>query len=95
MAKMTDEIKRQRADDLTEIQAEMIDLLDRARTLLRGTGMAKERAEAYWLAHVETALSDDHDYLGGSMVTMVDTIQELRGEDDEDDEGDENEDQDD
>jgi hypothetical protein len=93
MAKMTDEIKRQRADELAEIQAEMVDLLDRARALLRGTGMVKERAEAYWLAHVETALSDDHDYLGGSMVTMADTIQELRGEDDDD--GEEDEDRDD
>jgi hypothetical protein len=92
MAKMTDEIRRQRADDLAEIQAEMIDLLDRARTLLRGTGMAKERAEAYWLVHVETALSDDHGYLGGSTVTMADTIQELRGEDEEGEDGEEDDD---
>jgi hypothetical protein len=92
MAKMTDEIRRQRADDLAEIQAEMIDLLDRARTLLRGTGMAKERAEAYWLAHVEMALSDDHGYLGGSTVTMADTIRELRGEDEEGEDDEEDDD---
>jgi ElaB/YqjD/DUF883 family membrane-anchored ribosome-binding protein len=92
MAKMTDETRHQRADDLAEIQAEMIDLLDRARTLLRGTGMAKEQAEAYWLAQVETALSDDHDYLGGSTVTMADTIRELRGEDEEGEDGEEDDD---
>ena len=39
--------------------------------------MTGQRAKAYWLAHVTMALTRDHDYLGGSMVTMQDTLTEL------------------
>lgn len=71
---------------LEEIQEEMIDLLDEASRIVRGAGgQVYERARAYWLAHVETALHRDHSYLGSSMVTMEDTIRDLK-QGDEDDE---------
>lgn len=36
-----------------------------------------ERAKNYWIAHIRTALDDDHDYLGGSMVTAENTMNAL------------------
>lgn len=64
---------------LEEIKDEMLGLLGEAEGLIRdeAKGMEYERARSYWLAHIETALTNDHGYLGGSMVTMQDTIQEL------------------
>lgn len=83
-ANLTADERAELADELAEIKAGMHELLDRARDLLRGTGAIKNRAEAYWLAHIATALDDDHGYCGGSMCTMDDTIRELSGDDDED-----------
>lgn len=63
-------------DRLNEIKDEIAELIAEARVLLRGTPEA-HRAEAYWLAHIRCALDSDHGYLGGSMVTMQDTIDAL------------------
>lgn len=76
------------AEQLRDIQAEMIDLLDQAQRLLRNApGMTRERAESYWLAHARMAITKNHSYLGGSMVNMDDTIAELENAE-EGDEGD-------
>ena len=40
------------------------------------------RAESYWIAHVITAVSNDHGYLGGSMVSLQNTIDEIKNDDD-------------
>jgi hypothetical protein len=75
-------MKREDIDRLEEIRDEIKELLDEATGILRrGGGITYERARSYWLAHIRTALDKDHDYLGGSMVTMQNTIDEL-GEDD-------------
>jgi hypothetical protein len=69
---------RELADDLFDIQQEMLELLERARHLLHDApAMTYQRADAYWLAHAQMALTRDHIYLGGSMVTMEDTIAEI------------------
>jgi hypothetical protein len=65
------------ADRLEEIKDEMLELLHEARRLVRTTA-ERSRAESYWLPHIEMALHDDHEYLGGSMCTMTDTIAGLR-----------------
>ena len=76
------------AEQLRDIQAEMIDLLDQAQRLLRSApGMTRERAQSYWLAHARMAITKNHSYLGGSMVDMDDTIAELENAN-EADEGD-------
>lgn len=72
------------AEELEQIQEEMLDLLGQAESLLHGTS-EYDSAKSYWLAHIETALTNDHGYLGGSMTTMQDTIDALRSGDDEDD----------
>ena len=76
------------AEQLRDIQAEMIDLLDQAQRLLRSApDMTRERAQSYWLAHARMAITKNHSYLGGSMVDMDDTIAELENAN-EADEGD-------
>jgi hypothetical protein len=64
---------------LVEIQEEMLKLLDEAkRIMIREGGISYERAKDYWLASIETALTNEHNYLGGSMFTMEDAIAENR-----------------
>jgi len=75
-------------EELEYIQEQMQDLLGQAANIVSGTSEASS-AQAYWLAHIETALTNDHGYLGGSMTTMQDTIDALRqgSDDDEDHDG--------
>lgn len=68
---------------LEEIREEMHDLLGEAKSLLREVGgMTEQRARAYWIAHIETALDEENDYLCHSMCTMQSTIEELTDDDD-------------
>lgn len=64
---------------LKDIQREMAELLDEAEYLTRITGDRKifDRARAYWIPHIKTALLNDTEYIGKSMVTMEDTISEI------------------
>ena len=75
-------------EELEYIQEQMLDLLGQASNIVSGTSEASS-AQAYWLAHIETALTNSHGYLGGSMTTMEDTIEALRQGADPDDEYDE------
>jgi hypothetical protein len=70
---------------LTEIKEQMLELLDEAKDIIP-EGMAKERARCYWYAHIKTALLKEHEYLGGSLVTMDDTINEISEEEKEEEE---------
>jgi hypothetical protein len=74
MDKFTDSAER-----LSEIKAAMLDLLNEAKELVEGTP-EQARAEAYWLSHIRCALDDDHDFLGGVMITLQDTADRLSGE---------------
>jgi tetrahydromethanopterin S-methyltransferase subunit G len=62
---------------LKEIREEMECLLNEAEQLIRRTGFPYERAKSYWIAHIESALMRNGRFLGASMVTMDDTIDEL------------------
>ena len=67
---------REAADQLKEIKEEITELLANARGALEGIGgMIEQRAEAYWLAHIEAALEADF-----SMGSMQDTIDEIETE---------------
>jgi hypothetical protein len=61
---------------LNEIKEQMLELLEEAKDLLP-EGMTKERAKSYWYAHIKTAILKEHEFLGGSLVTIDDTISEL------------------
>jgi hypothetical protein len=65
---------------LLEIKDEMKELLDEAHGLMLGDEndhFALRRAESYWYAHIRMALDTEHGYLGGSMCSMQNTIDEL------------------
>lgn len=66
----------ERSDMLTEIQWEMLDLMQRAKDLVRGTD-AEAQANAYWIPHIIMALTNEHEYVGRSMCSMQDTINSL------------------
>lgn len=72
---ITDDINR-----LEEIKDEMSGMLDECDSILRKYrkyGSLYERAERYWMAHIEGALIHGGRWLGGSMHRMEDTIKEL------------------
>ena len=74
-------------DEHGEIQTQILEVVEQARALLRRKELqgALMRAEAYWIAHVTTAISNNHGYLGKSMVSLQDTIDEIKdAENDED-----------
>lgn len=51
--------------------------MDDVRQIVKSYPVVYQRADVYWLAHIECALSKDSKYLGSSMVTMEDTIKEI------------------
>jgi hypothetical protein len=64
---------------IEEARDEILESLEKAeRALRRLGGMPYARAQSYWIAHIETAVKKDHGYIGGSMITMDDTLEELR-----------------
>lgn len=62
---------------LEEIKNKISELLDDVRQIVKNYPIVYQRADAYWLAHIECALSKDSRYVGSSMVTMEDTINEI------------------
>ena len=88
MTTQTPEKRQELVDELREIQAQMLECLEQAKTLIKQSGqeMTLQRAESYWLAHTRIALTNDHADLGGSMCSMEDTITEIEEADEDDDE---------
>lgn len=68
-----------------EIIGEIKELLEEAFDLV--PEHARARAESYWYSQIAVALDDDHGYLGGSMCSMQDTLEDF-DEVDEDEEED-------
>jgi len=71
-------INTEKIERLREIQSEIEELVNEAVDLL--PERAKERAESYWMPHIITAIKNDHKWLGGSMVTLEDSINEIGNE---------------
>ncbi len=71
--------------EVAEILLDAKEALEQARTALRALDddFPYEQADAYWLAHIRCALDKEHGYLGGSMVTMQDTIDALEHEEED------------
>lgn len=65
-----------------EIICEIKELLEEAIDLV--PDHARARANAYWHAHISTSLDNDHDYMGGSMCSMQDSLEEFDEEEDHD-----------
>ena len=64
------------SEQLTDIKDTIRHLVDTALYIIP-EGIIKERAKAYWHAHIVTALDDDNDYIGTSTCQMQDTIDEV------------------
>ncbi len=78
--KCEDEYEDEDFTRLKEIHRKMTELIDEAEYLVRITGDRHilDRAKSYWIPHIKTALLDDTEYVGRSMVTMEDTISEIK-----------------
>ena len=65
---------------LTEIHRQMMALLAETRETIRALDpVVYKKADRAWMAHLEMALTRDHEYLGSADGTMEDTISELAG----------------
>lgn len=68
---------------LREIQEEMLNLLEEARSLVSRKSkthrMTYERMKAYWHGHIQMALTDDHMYLGSGGATMQEAVNDIEG----------------
>lgn len=81
MATMT---KQEAVDVLTNVKERILEALEEARTALQDAARDEwGSAEAYWWAHIRCALDDNHEYLGGSMETLQDTINALEESEEE------------
>ena len=64
---------------LDHIKGRMEELIEEAKDLVRSANRdVYNRAKGYWIASIITALSKEHEYLGGSGYTMEETINELQ-----------------
>lgn len=64
-------------DRLEEIRDEIKELIGEAEEIIRGS-YEYRAAKAYWIPHILTALDDESEYMGKSMTTMQDTIENLK-----------------
>ena len=73
---------------LQEVKEIMEEGVKQAKRILRGTGITQERAKGYWLASIQMAFSNEHEYLGKEMFTLQSAIEELAELENEDDDND-------
>lgn len=67
------------SERLSEIKEEIKELMSEVQSLISNNERIWGRAKGYWYAHIISALDKEHSYMGSSMVTMQDTIDELGG----------------
>ena len=67
---------------LRYIREEILYLLSEARDLIKNNANSStyDQAKSYWIAHIETSLSEETDYLASSMCTMERTINKMEEE---------------
>ena len=83
-ARLLKESQDEDAYRFEEIMQEMYELNEEALRIVNESGTAsRERAYRYWYAHIQGAIGQDSDFLGGSMVSMSDTLEELNSPDEE------------
>ncbi len=66
---------------LEEIAYEIYDKLDEMEDILREVAPEElERAEGYWMAHIDGALLNQGGWLGTSLISLADTLVALEEE---------------
>lgn len=68
----------EKVEHLEYLKEEIKDLLFEALRILPRKGMIRDRAKTYWYAHMLMCMDKEHDYVGGCMCTMQDTIDEMK-----------------
>jgi len=78
------EARAEIADELSELADQIYGIMDEMRTLLREKAPGELRAaESYWMAHIDGALENREGNLGGSFISLQDTIRDLKDDDDQ------------
>jgi len=68
----------EREAELAGVVEEILEKLVEAEGILREVGGdIQERAMSYWVPHIYQALQNETRWLGGSMITAEDTINEI------------------
>ena len=70
--------------ELETARQEILDAIQKATDIVDGlpsefSGIAA-RASAYWIPHIKIESGDGSEYLGGTMHSLADTIEELQNE---------------
>ncbi len=67
-------------NELEEAREELLEALERFRNTLKAAGCsaALTRLDAYCYAHIKIAAGGEHGYLGNSMYSLTDAINEVR-----------------
>ena len=69
---------RKAIEGLEELKETIYEAMDKMEAILIEVALDEyEVAEKYWLAHIDTALENRGRWLGGSMVSYIDTIEAL------------------
>ena len=73
--------RKEAARKLRELAYEIYDTLDEMEDILREVAPdAFERARIYWMAHIDGALLSIKGWMGGSFISLGDTLIELEEE---------------
>ena len=79
--------KAEAAERLWEIAEEIYDKLDEVENILKEVAPEElERAKLYWMAHIDGALLSHQGWLGGSFISLEDTLEALEEEEFEEEE---------
>lgn len=69
------------ARKLRELAYEIYDILDEMEDILREVAPEElERARVYWMAHIDGALLNLKGWMGGSFISLGDTLIDLEEE---------------
>lgn len=72
-------IKSKDFEKLLSIKDKMLTMIDEAIKIIP-EGIIQIRAKSSWYAQVKTAILKEHEFIGGSYVTLEDTINEVKYE---------------
>ena len=65
------------SDKLMRLKQTILESVQEAAEIIKNYPEEYDQARSYWIAHILMALSDDHDYLGGSMRNMENSIEAI------------------
>ena len=75
---------REAIERLGELKEIIYEALDEMRDILREVAPEElERAEVYWMAHIDGALENRGNWVGGSLISLEDTLTILLEEEEE------------